>query len=111
MARRIIDTHVHIWDLENIRYPWLDGDKTILNRSYTIDELEPARLEAGVTEGVFVQAADSYEDADYMLSMCEITPWMIGAVCWMPLTDPEGMERILEEKFEPYLTGSERGNS
>ncbi len=99
MARRIIDTHVHIWDLENIRYPWLDGDQTILNRSYTIQELEPARLEAGITGGVFVQAADSYEDADYMLAMCETTPWMKGAVCWMPLTDPIEMESILMEKY------------
>lgn len=99
MARRIIDTHVHIWNLENIRYPWLDGDKTILNRSYTIDELESSRIEAGVTEGVFVQAADSFEDADYMLAMCETTPWMVGAVCWMPLMDPQRMEKVLTEKY------------
>ena len=99
MEHKIIDTHVHIWDLENIRYPWLDGDTTILNRSYAIDELEPARKEAGITNGVFVQAEDSFADADYMLAMCETTPWMIGAVCWLPLMDPEATEKVLSEKY------------
>ena len=99
MEHKIIDTHVHIWDLENIRYPWLDGDATILNRSYTIDELEPARKEAGLTNGVFVQAEDSFADADYMLAMCETTPWMIGAVCWLPLKDPDATEKVLSEKY------------
>jgi L-fuconolactonase len=99
MEHKIIDTHVHIWDLENIRYPWLDGDTTILNRSYTIDELEPARKEAGITNGVFVQAEDSFADADYMLAMCETTPWMIGAVCWLPLMDPQATEKVLSEKY------------
>jgi L-fuconolactonase len=99
MAHKIIDTHVHIWDLEKIRYPWLDGDTTILNRSYAVDELEPARKEAGITNGVFVQAEDSFADADYMLAMCETTPWMIGAVCWLPLMDPAAMEKVLTEKY------------
>jgi L-fuconolactonase len=99
MAHKIIDTHVHIWDLKNIRYPWLDGDITILNRSYAVDELEPARKEAGITSGVFVQAEDSFADADYMLRMCETTPWMAGAVCWLPLLDPSGMEKVLTEKY------------
>ena len=99
MEHKIIDTHVHIWDLENIRYPWLDGDTTILNRSYAIDELEPARKEARITNGVFVQAEDSFADADYMLAMCEATPWMIGAVCWLPLIDPQATEKVLSEKY------------
>ncbi len=99
MEHEIIDTHVHIWDLENIRYPWLDGDTTILNRSYAIDELEPARKEAGITHGVFVQAEDSFADADYMLAMCETTPWMVGAVCWLPLMDPDATEKVLVEKY------------
>jgi len=99
MTYKIIDTHVHIWDLENIRYPWLDGDTTILNRSYSIDELEPARRDAGITNGVFVQAEDSFADADYMLAMCETTPWMVGAVCWLPLLDPDATEKALSEKY------------
>ncbi|HEY2349610.1 MAG TPA: amidohydrolase family protein [Puia sp.] len=99
MNHKIIDTHVHIWDLEHIHYPWLDGDETILNRSYAVEELEPARKEAGVTYGVFVQAEDSYADADYMLAMCDRHPWMIGAVCWLPLLDPAALEKVLSEKY------------
>jgi len=99
MEHKIIDTHVHIWDLEHIHYPWLDGDTTILNRSYAVAELEPERKKAGINYGVFVQAEDSYADADYMLAMCESNPWMVGAVCWVPLLNPEEVEKILTEKY------------
>ena len=28
----IIDTHVHVWDLDNYRLPWLDGEGPTLKR-------------------------------------------------------------------------------
>jgi L-fuconolactonase len=45
---KIIDTHVHIWDLEKAQYPWLQGDNSILNRTWRIEEIENDRKEAGV---------------------------------------------------------------
>lgn len=99
MDYTIIDTHVHAWDLKKNRYTWLDGDTTILNRSYSIDELETAHTEAGVSFGVFVQAANSFEDTDYMLAECERKSWMIGAVGWLPLMDPDATEKVLTQKY------------
>lgn len=32
---RIVDTHVHVWDLEHYRLPWLDGEGPVLNRTWT----------------------------------------------------------------------------
>ena len=30
----IIDTHLHIWDLDKFSLPWLDDEGEILNRTY-----------------------------------------------------------------------------
>jgi L-fuconolactonase len=57
----IVDTHIHVWDLSRAGYPWLEGDQTILNRSYQLTELEEERKKAGVTTGVLVQAGGNLE--------------------------------------------------
>lgn len=103
----IIDTHIHIWNFTKARYPWLENNTTLLNRQYEIDELEPACVEAGITGGVLVQAANNTEDTDYMLETAAATPWLQGVVGWLPLTDPARTQQLLQEKYaaNPYFKG------
>lgn len=99
MVKKIIDTHIHIWDLERGRYSWLDGDTSILNRTYRIGELQEIRQEAGITHGLLVQAANTLEDTDSMLATCAAEDWLVGAVGWLPLQDPAATAQLLEEHF------------
>lgn len=103
----VTDTHIHIWDLDRMHYAWLEGDNTILNRSYHLDELETARLEAGITRGVLVQAANHMMDTDSMITAARASNWIAGVVGWLPLMKPEETGQILEEKFsnETLLKG------
>ncbi|SDL67375.1 L-fuconolactonase [Catalinimonas alkaloidigena] len=102
----LIDTHVHIWDLENLRYTWLEGNTTLLNRTYRIEELAEPRVEAGVTGGVLVQAANTFEDTDLMLETAAQTDWIEGVVGWVPLLDPRQTEQALERYLQhPYFKG------
>ena len=96
---RIIDTHVHIWDLEKAQYPWLQGDRSILNRTWRIEEIENDRKEAGVSAGVLVQASGSIEDTELMLETAYKTDWIYGVVGWLPLKDAKTTQRLLEERF------------
>ena len=34
----IIDTHLHIWDLDKFSLPWLDDEGEILNRTYLLED-------------------------------------------------------------------------
>ena len=104
---KIIDTHVHVWDLNRADYPWLKGDTTILNQSWSIEQLEEERKQAGVTSGVLVQASGNPEDTDLMLETAYQTDWISGVVGWLPLMDPEATQRLLKEKFlkENYFKG------
>jgi L-fuconolactonase len=107
MAVKIVDTHVHVWDFDQAEYSWLQGNTTLLNRTYNIEELEAERKAAGITSGVLVQAAWNLEDTEWMLHTARKTNWIAGVVAWLPLTDPAATQRLLEEKFlkEKYFKG------
>jgi L-fuconolactonase len=106
MQHRIIDTHVHAWNFDKAKYSWLDGDTTILNRTYNIEELEEERVEAGVTDGILVQAANNFEDTDWMLEIAAKNEWIKGVVGWLPLMYPDNTAVALDEyKSNRYFKG------
>ena len=95
----MIDAHVHVWDFEKAEYPWLAGNNTLLNRTYSLEELEPARLCAGVGSGLLVQAANNREDTEWMLAVAANHGWIEGVVGWLPLLDPAATAGILERDY------------
>ena len=96
-----IDTHIHVWNLEQVEYPWLQGNTSILNRTYGLEELETERRTAGITAGVLVQAANSLEETAWMIETAQKHRWIMGVVGWLPLQDPDATARILESDYRP----------
>jgi L-fuconolactonase len=107
MLQRTVDTHVHVWNFERAEYLWLKGDTSILNRSYHVEELEEEREKAGVTGGVLVQAANNFEDTDWMLEVAEKNKWIKGVVGWLPLMHPQQTAKVLDENYynQKYFKG------
>lgn len=106
MPPPIIDTHIHIWDFSKANYSWLQGNNTILNRTYSIAELSEERIKAGITAGVLVQAADNFEDTDWMLEVAEREDWIAGVVSWMPLANPQKVQLALSKYYKnKYFKG------
>lgn len=103
----LVDTHIHVWDLEKAEYPWLKGNTSILNRTWKIEELESERKEAGVTMGVLVQASGNFADTDLMMEVAAQTDWIAGVVGWLPLTDTVATQKALGEKYlkQKYFKG------
>src|ERR1700761_1885495 len=99
--QNIIDTHIHVWNLEQVGYPWLKGNTSILNRTYELAELEAERQAAGITAGVLVQAANSPEETGWMIKTAEKHRWITGVVGWVPLQEPDVTARILETDYQP----------
>jgi L-fuconolactonase len=94
--QQIIDTHIHVWDFEKAKYDWLEGNASLLNRSFALDELEQDRKKVGITEGVLVQAANNFDDTNWMLEVAEKTPWIKAVVGWLPLTNPDATAKAIE---------------
>lgn len=104
---KCIDTHIHIWDLDRVEYTWLNGNTTILNRNYLINELEPQLKRSSVVEGVLVQAANTQLETDYMLEVAAQNSWLKGVVGWLPLMEPEQVAEILSSGYgkQPLFKG------
>lgn len=103
----IVDTHIHVWNFQQAEYPWLDGNTSILNRTYNIEEIETERKNLNITSGVLVQASNNLEDTNWMIEVATLTPWINGVVGWLPIADTEKTQQLLEEKYlsEKYFKG------
>ena len=106
MSQLIIDTHLHSWNLDRVAYPWLIPAFGPIARTFEPAELESQLAPAGVTHAVFVQAANSYADTEYMAEMAAAHPWISGAVGWVPLLFPHVAGRAIERlKGNPLFRG------
>jgi L-fuconolactonase len=103
----IIDTHVHIWDLERSGYGWLKNADRLLQQSYSLEELEASRVAAGVNAGLLVQADNTIEDTALMIEAANSHDWIKGVVGWLPLTSSSKTEQLLQSFFlaERYFKG------
>jgi len=94
----IVDSHLHLWDPEFIRYPWLEGN-TLLNRPYLLDDYTRDCEQTTVEAMVFVQC-----EAEFSAFAAE-TSWadqqavrdsrIKGIVAWAPLEKGRAVETDL----------------
>jgi len=92
----IVDTHLHIWDIENGNYPWLIPAYGPIYRTFQITEAGVHVENANVDKAVLVQAMDSYEDTEYMFAAAERKDFVAGVVGWVPLENPDEAGKKLE---------------
>lgn len=93
---QMIDTHQHLWKPSERRYEWLDAAGLPLNADFGPEDVAADVAAAGITATVLVQAADSYEDTMYMLSVAARAPVVRGVVAWAPLDRTAEAEAALD---------------
>jgi L-fuconolactonase len=88
-ALTVIDAHHHVWDLEVRDQPWLRSQEmAAIRRSFTVDDLRPAALAAGVGATVVVQTVTEAEETPELLALAAADPLVAGVVGWTDLTSP-----------------------
>jgi L-fuconolactonase len=92
----MVDTHQHLWKPSERRYAWLDLAGPPLDADFGPELVEADVAAAGITATVLVQAADTYEDTFYMLSVAARAPVVKGVVAWAPLDRVEESRAALE---------------
>lgn len=108
----IVDTHLHIWDIGRIRYPWLAGAPKI-NRSHLVDEYRRACGPVQVAKMVFLQCecdpAQFQAEADWVTEVAVADPRLRGIVPWAPLEKGDGAEAGLARlASNPLIKGIRR---
>lgn len=79
----IVDTHVHLWDLSNLSYPWLEEEPQI-NRNFLLKEYREATSELDVQQMIFMQCdcvpEQAVEEARWVAGLMEEEPKLVGMV-------------------------------
>jgi len=108
----IVDTHLHIWDLGRLRYPWLATAPKI-NRNHLVDEYRRACGPVQVAKMVFLQCecdpAQFQEESDWVTEVSRGDPRIRGIVPWAPLEKGDGAEADLARlASNPLVKGIRR---
>jgi L-fuconolactonase len=94
--RHRVDTHQHLWVLSERAYDWIVPEYGILNADFRPEDVAGDIEKAGVTATVLVQAADTYDDTFYMLSVEREYPAIRGVVGWVPFNRPSEAREALD---------------
>jgi L-fuconolactonase len=87
MMAPVIDAHHHFWDPTQFTYPWMEGDALApIRRAFGAADLAPLLVANGVDASIVVQCCSSVEETEAMLAMAAQTPFVVGVVGWIDLT-------------------------
>jgi L-fuconolactonase len=100
----IVDAHHHLWDPTTADYPWMTDEMTTIRRRFDTEDLEPLLREHLVAGTVVVQARTSLDETRSLLSRAAETPFLLGVVGWVDLTDPL-LPAVLAALASPHLVG------
>lgn len=108
----IIDSHLHIWDPEALRYPWLP-DVPAINRAHLPTEYQAVTEGWPVEKMVFVQAEADFsqfkEEVAWVSEQAEADQRIKGIVAWAPLEKGEAAREDLAALGEyPLMRGIRR---
>jgi len=97
----VVDTHVHLWDVDrDCSPPWL-VDYPLLNRSFLLEDYNAATEGIEVDTLVFVECevgpGRCIEEAKWVASLSQEDPRIKGVIPWAPLENGEGARSVLEE--------------
>jgi L-fuconolactonase len=87
-AFALVDTHLHLWDLGRLRYPWL-ASVPMLNQNHLIDDYRRACGAVQVGKMVFVQCecdpAQFQEEVAWVTDVARVDSRLRGIVAFAPL--------------------------
>ena len=93
----VIDCHHHFWKFGKRKHTFPHGVGNRLDRDYLPEDLRPQLKAAGVDKTILVQVLNEVDETNEFLQMSKDIDFVAGVVGWVPLTDPKGTARSLED--------------
>ncbi|WP_434167782.1 amidohydrolase family protein [Peribacillus frigoritolerans] len=101
----MIDAHQHFWRIDRGDYSWLTNDMGVLYRDYLPNDLSPLIHKNDISGTVLVQAAPTYEETLFLLSLYDRHDWIYGVVGWLDLSAPSFPEQLDSLMTRPGIVG------
>ena len=108
----IVDTHVHLWDIERLSYPWLASVPAI-NKNHLVEDYRRACGSVQVAKMVFVQSDCAPEqalaEAEWVSGLARGEPRLRGMVARASLEQGDAVQPHLEKLVAlPLVKGVRR---
>ena len=105
----IIDTHQHLWNLDRLKLPWVEGVPA-LNRSFEISDYLKASASSGIRRTVYMEVdahpVDKQKEIDDMTLHCqEDSDLMLGMVVSADPGKPGFTEFLGANSGNPFIKG------
>lgn len=94
---KIIDAHQHFWHYHPVRDTWITEEMAVLRHNFLPKDLHRIFEENGVEGCISVQADQSEEETEFLLSLAEKHDFIRGVVGWIDLRDTS-----LDARLEAY---------
>ena len=111
-ALNLVDAHVHWWDPQSLRYPWLETVPA-LQRAFLPEDFAAATAPAAVTKMVFVEAGcaagQALDEVRWGEALALREPRLRGIVAAAPLENEAESCRVLQQlSRRPLVKGVRR---
>jgi len=100
-----IDSHHHLWAINDTDYVWMSEAHAVIRRDFLSDDLDAVLAESGIDGSVAVQARQMVEETDFLLGIANANPRIKAVVGWVPLCENGGEPFLEKFAAHPKLAG------
>ncbi|SFD65568.1 L-fuconolactonase [Paenibacillus catalpae] len=100
-----IDSHQHFWIYNEQDYDWMSGKHKAIQTDFLPQHLLPLLQESGFDGSIAVQARQTLQETEWLLSLAEQNPEIKGIVGWVDLCSPEIGQQLEKYSTHPLLKG------
>ena len=101
----VIDAHHHLWNYDTEDYAWIGPEMNVLRRDFMPADLHIEMQQAGVDGAIAVQARQTLQETEWLLSLAAQNEFMRGVVGWAPLIDAAVSDDLQRLAAQPKLKG------
>jgi L-fuconolactonase len=100
-----IDAHQHYWLYNERDYGWMDDSCEPIKRDFMPDHLKPLLASLGFAGSIVVQARQTLEETEWLLSLADQHSSILGVVGWLDLCSEQIDEQLQRFASHPKLRG------
>ena len=100
-----VDAHQHFWKFDPLRDNWITEDMEAIRHDFLPHDLKPLMDANGLNSCIAVQADQSENETDFLLSLASENEFIKGVVGWIDLCADTIHERLEHYSQFPKLKG------
>ncbi|MFZ9686967.1 MAG: amidohydrolase family protein [Chitinophagaceae bacterium] len=100
-----IDAHQHFWMYHPEKHGWINDEMKLIRRNFTPSDLKPILDKHLIDGSIAVQADETLEETDFLLSLTANNDFIKGVVGWIDLKNPSIEDQLTKYKEYKKLLG------